>query len=105
MPHSQHYYMLDVGNKTPSHRKALAYGCIDVGSAIAKRIQTQSIPKGCPLQLAEIAGTMASKQTAQLLPLCHPLGLDQSLVRCHLDTKRHVVEVLCMVSTTGKNRG
>ena len=102
MTHDQHYYMIDVGNKIPSNRKALAYGRIAVNDEIARRIRTQTIPKGCPLQLAEIAGTMASKQTATILPLCHPLALDQSLVRCHLDPHNAQVEVLCMVSTTGK---
>ena len=102
MTHAKHYYMIDVGNKTPSTRKAVAYGRIAVGDEIARRILTQSIPKGCPLQLAEIAGTMASKQTSNILPLCHPLALDQSLTRCHLNPHNAHVEVLCMVSTTGK---
>jgi cyclic pyranopterin phosphate synthase len=71
-----HAHMVDVGGKQPTQRRAVATGHIAMSAAALDAIATGSVPKGDVLATARIAGIMAAKQTAQLIPLCHPLGLD-----------------------------
>lgn len=67
--------MVDVGAKSPSHRVAIASGCISMLPATLQMIQQGNHKKGDVLGIARIAGIMASKKTADLIPLCHPLML------------------------------
>jgi cyclic pyranopterin phosphate synthase len=67
--------MVDVGGKPITDREAMARGTIEM-SAKARRIVRQgAVKKGDPLQAARLAGIMGAKQTASLIPLCHPLPL------------------------------
>jgi cyclic pyranopterin phosphate synthase len=67
--------MVDVGAKPVSAREAVAEGRIRISPAALQQIRTGAIKKGDPLQIARIAGIMAAKRTADLIPLCHPLPL------------------------------
>jgi cyclic pyranopterin phosphate synthase len=67
--------MVDVGEKPVTHREAVARGSIAMSSEALRLIRTGAVKKGDPLQTARLAGIMAAKQTAALIPLCHPLPL------------------------------
>ena len=68
--------MVDVGGKAETHRVAVAAGCIRMSGQALDAIRDGTVPKGDVLAAARIAGIMAAKKTADLIPLCHPLGLD-----------------------------
>jgi cyclic pyranopterin monophosphate synthase len=65
--------MVDVGGKPPSRRRAVARATVQMGAETARRLR--ELPKGDALTTAQIAGIMAAKRTAELIPLCHPLPL------------------------------
>jgi len=73
---SGHARMVDVGAKQPTARVAVASGRIRMSAAALAAIRDGEVPKGDVLATARIAGIMAAKRTAELIPLCHPLGLD-----------------------------
>lgn len=68
--------MVDVGGKPATHRSATARGTISMSPAALAAIRDGDAPKGDVLAAARIAGIMAAKKTADLIPLCHPLALD-----------------------------
>ena len=68
--------MVDVGGKLPSQRRAVASGIIRMSPEALAAIRAGDAPKGDVLAAARIAGIMAAKKTAELIPLCHPLALD-----------------------------
>ena len=68
--------MVDVGDKPPQRRRAVAGGAIAMAAATAERIRENEIAKGDVLPVAQIAGVQASKRPAELIPLCHSLPLD-----------------------------
>ena len=69
--------MVDVGDKPVTERVAVARGHIAIGAAALRAIRDGRVAKGDPLQAARLAGVMAAKKTADLVPLCHPLMLSQ----------------------------
>ena len=68
--------MVDVGNKAATQRVAIASGRIRMSAEALAAIRDGAVPKGDVLAAARIAGIMAAKKTAELIPLCHPLALD-----------------------------
>lgn len=95
------FKMIDVGAKIATRRRAVAEGRIRMAPATLKRIYDRAMPKGDVLALAEVAGIMAAKKTAEWLPLCHPLPLDAVRVRCELAGEEEI-QVSCEVITTAK---
>ena len=77
--------MVDVSDKTVTAREAIARGRIVMSRAAAKVASSGSGKKGDPIQVARLAGIMAAKRTAELIPLCHPLRLTGIDVRFTLD--------------------
>jgi cyclic pyranopterin monophosphate synthase len=67
--------MVDVSEKPATSREAVARGEIAISRAALRLIRDNAVAKGDPLQAARLAGIMAAKQTASLIPLCHPLPL------------------------------
>jgi cyclic pyranopterin phosphate synthase len=76
--------MVDVGHKKPQRRVARAAGAIELAPATRELIRRNQLAKGDVLTVAQIAGIQAAKRTAELIPLCHPLVLDQIAVRLEL---------------------
>lgn len=72
--------MVDVGQKDVSFRRALAEGYLIASSDTLDLIEADKLPKQEAISTARLAGIMAAKKTADLIPLCHPLGLDQVTV-------------------------
>jgi cyclic pyranopterin phosphate synthase len=68
--------MVDVSAKAATRREGVAEGFITIAEAALSAIRTQAVAKGDVLAVARIAGIMAAKRTADLIPLCHPLPLD-----------------------------
>ena len=92
--------MVDVSAKPLSHREAVARGRIELQLATLELIASDRIAKGNVFATARLAGIQAAKQTAQLIPLCHTLGL--SHVEVSLTSKAACVEVVCTARTTAR---
>jgi molybdenum cofactor biosynthesis protein MoaC len=88
--------MANVAAKPISRRKALAAGRILVGKQAFELLETGNLPKGDALTLAEFAGLQGAKQTASLLPLCHPIALNRVIVQTHLSHEHQAVDVYCL---------
>lgn len=101
-PARQRFRMIDVGDKPPTRRRALASGRIGMTTAAFQALQRGTNPKGDVLAQAEVAGMLAAKRAAELLPLCHPLPLDQVAVRFELDPVGHAVVAFCEASATAR---
>ena len=72
--------MVDVGDKPITSREAVASGEITMSTDALRLIRSGKVKKGDPLQTAIVAGIMAAKQTASLIPLCHPLPLSHASI-------------------------
>ena len=99
---NSYFKMVDVGPKSATHRKAQAQGQIIMSQEAFLSLKNGKNPKGNVLALAEVAGIMAAKKTAELIPLCHPLPLDQVRLRFQLNESSSSVTVFCEVSTFAK---
>jgi cyclic pyranopterin phosphate synthase len=99
---SQRLEMVDVGDKVPTRRRAVARGRIRMSQASFDAIERGTNPKGDVLAQAEVAGIMGAKRTSELVPLCHPLALEQVLVRFRLERATCSVLVSCHAATTAK---
>jgi len=94
--------MADVSAKAVTRRVAVAGGRIYVGREALAKIETRQLAKGDPLAMAEIAGTLAAKQTPSLIPLCHPISLDRVIVRSVPRHEEQAVDVFCAASISDK---
>jgi len=94
--------MIDVSDKLTSKRIAIASGTIYVGEQVFNLIKTNQMIKGDPVRLAEIAAIMGAKQTSNLIPLCHPLGLDKVEFISELIPADFAVKVYCIAITSAK---
>ena len=94
--------MVDVGGKDETIRLARAEGFIAMQSVTLDAIEQNRISKGDVLSTARIAGIMAAKRTAELIPLCHPLMLTDVGVEFNLDRTRSGVLVTAWASTRGR---
>lgn len=91
--------MVNVTAKPPTVRTAQASGFVRMSPEAVRAIRTRQTPKGDPLETARLAGIMAAKRTAELIPLCHPLLLTH--VDVELQLRDDGVAVLSSVTTTG----
>lgn len=92
--------MVNVGGKAETRRVAIAEGRIAMSADALSAIRDGAVPKGDVLAAARIAGIMAAKKTAELIPLCHPLALDAVTVDFELEDR--AVKVTASASLTGK---
>lgn len=92
--------MVDVAGKAVTRREAVAEGRIAMSAEAAAAIRSGSVAKGDVLATARIAGIMAAKKTAELIPLCHPLPLTRVAVDLALDDSG--VTVTATAATEGK---
>lgn len=99
---TQAFSMIDVGGKQPTNRIAVATGLIHVGAQAFALIRDRQLPKGDVLILAEIAGIQGAKNASQLIPLCHPMGLDHVRISTELNEAEATVRVYCTARTTAK---
>ena len=92
--------MVDVGQKILTERIAIASGKIFVGDEIYSVIKSGSSKKGDVLGVARIAGIMAAKKTADIIPLCHPLPLSHCSLDFEMLPEESAVKVVAKVKTT-----
>lgn len=85
--------MVDVTDKKPSARTAVAQALIHMRAETFQRIAEGSVAKGNVLETARIAGVMAAKKTAELIPMCHPLNLTHVQVDFFPDAASHTIRI------------
>jgi len=90
--------MVDVGSKPVSRRRATARATVRMAPETARRLR--DLPKGDALATAQLAGIMAAKRTAELIPLCHPLPLTH--VHVSLEVGDESVEIVAVAETTAQ---
>ena len=94
--------MVDLSDKDVTARVAIARGCVVMAAATLARIQAGQIKKGDVLAVARLAGIMAAKRTADLIPLCHPLALTSVALDLTADPARNAIDIQVEVKTTGR---
>ena len=94
--------MVDVSGKAPTSREAVAVGRISMSEECFRAVQNGTAKKGDVLGVAQVAGIMATKRTAELIPLCHLLNLTKSQVNFTLYPETCEVEAVCTVRCEGK---
>ncbi len=94
--------MVDVGDKPQTARRAVARAVVRMAPETAARVAAGDAPKGDVLGTARIAGIQAAKRTGELIPLCHPLGLDAVDVEAEVDTGAGTVTLTAEASVTAR---
>ena len=94
--------MVDVTGKAATTRTAVAEGAIRMSREAFQLVADGGLAKGNVLTVSEIAGTFAAKRTAELIPLCHPLGLDHVEIQATLDATLPGVRVRAAAKTVGR---
>lgn len=94
--------MVDVSGKPVSARSATARGQVRMSQVAFEAVQSNAIAKGDVLTVAQVSGITAAKRTGELIPLCHPLGLDAVEVQAELDPGLPGVQVEATVRVTGR---
>lgn len=94
--------MVEVGEKEVTRRRAVAEGVIRTSPETLRAITAGETPKGSVLQVAQLAGIMAAKRTADLIPLCHPLALSAVRVELEVDEEAGVVRARAEVGVEGR---
>jgi cyclic pyranopterin phosphate synthase len=92
--------MVDVSHKSLTEREAVAKGSVVMKAETLSMIKDVRMPKGDVLATAQVAGIMAAKQTSLIIPLCHPLILDE--VRVEFSLSQQSVEITATVKCTGR---
>lgn len=95
-------HMVDVGDKSATHRVAVAEGWIRMLPETLARIRQGDHKKGDVLGIARVAGIMAAKKTADLIPLCHPLALTRVEIELTPEDAPAGVHCMATVETHGK---
>jgi cyclic pyranopterin phosphate synthase len=94
--------MVDVSGKSDTVRQAVARGVVRMQPATFRLIQQGEIAKGDVLSVAQLAGTIAAKRTPYLIPLCHPILLEDINVEFSPDEKTSTIEITTTVKSSGK---
>jgi cyclic pyranopterin phosphate synthase len=94
--------MVDVGDKNETRRTAVAEGLIVMQPDTLARIMDEKVKKGNVLETARIAGIMAAKKTAELVPMCHPLNITHAGVDFFFKPDTHSIRIQATVSLTGR---
>ena len=94
--------MVDVGNKTESHRTATAVAMVVLGPQVLSLVRNGSAPKGDVLAVARLAGIQGAKRAADLIPLCHPINLTSVDISITIDDERHTVVITASAGTVGR---
>jgi cyclic pyranopterin phosphate synthase len=94
--------MVDVSEKAATEREAVAKGSVSIKPATIRLIKDGAVPKGDVMSAARIAGIMAAKKTAELVPLCHPLAITSVSVDMTIDEKESRMDIVAKVKTVGQ---
>ena len=93
--------MVDVSGKALTHRTAKAQAVVLVGKTIISQIQDNEIitKKGPVFQTAIIAGVMGAKKTSDLIPFCHPIGLEDCQVKIHVKKNKIIIDTTAVITS------
>lgn len=94
--------MVDVSDKATTNRKAVAKGSVLVNRKTFEAITGQTVKKGNVLETARIAGIMAAKKTADLIPMCHPLAITHAGVDFSPDGETNAIHITAEVRVSGQ---
>jgi cyclic pyranopterin phosphate synthase len=94
--------MVDVGGKPVTDRRAVARALVRMSPATAATVAAGDAPKGDVLGTARIAGVLAAKKTGELIPLCHPIGLDHVDVEASIDAAAGTVTLTATAGVTAR---
>ncbi|ABS34805.1 cyclic pyranopterin monophosphate synthase MoaC [Clostridium botulinum] len=94
--------MVDVGNKGDTEREAIAYGYVNMKRETLNKIKEGTISKGDVLSVAQVAGIMAAKNTANIIPMCHPIMINGCDINFNLDFENNNIDITSSVKNTGK---
>ncbi|TAN40512.1 MAG: cyclic pyranopterin monophosphate synthase MoaC [Nitrospirae bacterium] len=94
--------MVDVSAKASTDREAVARGTILMNKAVFRLIRDNRVEKGDVLGVARLAGIMAAKRTAGLIPLCHPLNITAADVQFRMEAKTHSIAIEARVKINGR---
>jgi len=97
-----HVRMVDVTDKEPTSRLAVAQGVVAMNPATFAMIENQTVKKGNVLEAARIAGIMAAKKTSELIPLCHPLNITHIQVDFFPDKDAGSIRIEASVRIAGQ---
>jgi cyclic pyranopterin phosphate synthase len=92
--------MVNVGAKPVQRRIATAEGKLICAPATIRALKRNALPKGDVLTVAQVAGIQAAKRTSDLIPLCHPLGLNH--VEINFKVRAAVIEIVCVAETSAQ---
>jgi cyclic pyranopterin phosphate synthase len=92
-------HIVDIGGKPDTHRRAVARAVVEAAPSTVTAIIANSLKKGDALAVARIAGIMAAKKTADLIPLCHPIAL--SMVEVAIEAEGSRLVITAAAETTG----
>ena len=94
--------MVDVSAKDATQRTAVAQGVVFMAPSTLELIQTQAVKKGNVLETARIAGIMAAKKTAELIPMCHPLNITHAAIDFFPDNATSAIRIEASVRVLGQ---
>lgn len=94
--------IIDISNKTSTYRQAEAIGNIKLSLKAFQAIVNKKNPKGDVLIIAEVAGINGVKNCSNLLPLCHPIPIEQIQFSFELDKQNSNIKITCNVATNSK---
>ncbi len=95
-------WMVDVSDKEITRRTAIAQGTIHVSREVMDAVLGRRIKKGDVFTVAQVAGIMGTKRTAELIPMCHPLSLTNASVTFDIDEEQCLITAVCKAVTDGK---
>jgi len=94
--------MVDISSKPDTQRRAVAKGTVSMKPDTLAQIKQGKAKKGEVLVTAQLAGIMAAKKTPELIPLCHPILIDEITVEFELDEKNSAIEITSTARSTGR---
>ena len=97
-----HVRMVDVSEKPVSHREAVAQGVVGMAPETFALIEDKKVKKGNVLETARIAGVMAAKKTADLIPMCHPIAVSHVGIEFFADPATHTIRIEGSVRTADR---
>ena len=100
--HKGNARMVDVSGKDETCRTAVAEGVIRVSREVMDAVCGRKVRKGDVLTVAQVAGIMGTKKTSDLIPMCHPLSLNNAEISFEIREKEGEIRVSCRVSTEGR---
>lgn len=100
--HRGEVHMVDIGSKSPTHRRAVATGSVLLSREAFNCLNDGRVAKGDVLATARIAGIMAAKRTSELIPLCHQVPISQIELTIELNPTQFRATIFAEVSTTGQ---